>query len=661
MNKTVTINISGIIFHIEEDAYEKLSKYLATIKGYFSQSDGRDEIMADIEARIAEMLQEKVNQSKQVVLMTDVDHVISIMGQPEEFRTESSESSSTGNRTEEPAAETFDRSGRRRMFRDPDDRVMGGVCSGLGAYFGVDPVWLRIAFAVVFFAFGSGLLLYILLWIIIPVARTTAEKLEMRGERVNVNNISRTVEEEMEHVKKRMENLGSQVGSKENRARMRDGVDSFVGAIGSILKWLGKAIAIFFIVLGTIMLIGLIGSLLGVNNAFHFTENGEHISFTLKELTNVFFTSDSQTDLALTGLILLAGVPLVSLIYLGIRLLFSIKSSNRIAKFSLFALWIIGWILVGIAGVQVGKEFSENTTSRQVAGIVQPKSDTLYLRVKTDKKYDFTSEEAYDSRVMIEDWNIVQINDQKVIFGWPKLDIVESETDSFELVMIRSASGSEKREAQMRARNINYSFVQSDSVIEFSPYFEISSEDKFRAQKLKLILKVPKGKVIHLSRNMENIIYDVDNVMEAWDGDMVNRRWIMTAEGLDCIDCKGLEHLGAGGRKSYVEHAPAPEAPCASEMPSADFKSAQNLIGAKGSDESKLIIAKQVTNGNCLSVEQLKGMMRLFSFDDSRLELAKYAYTRTTDPQNYYKLNEVFTYDASVDKLDKFIRMQKKP
>ena len=559
MNKTVTINISGIIFHIEEDAYEKLSRYLATIKGYFSQSDGRDEIMADIEARIAEMLQEKVSQNKQVVLMADVDQVIALMGQPEEFATgASSDESYKENRSEE-TNEPHDRSGRKRIFRDPDDRVLGGVCAGLGAYFGIDPVWMRIAFAIAFFVFGSGLLLYILLWVIIPVARTTAEKLEMRGENVNVNNISRTVEEEIEHVKKRMESIGKQVNSKESRDRVRDVVDSFVELVTSIFKWLGKVIAIFFIVLGTIVLIGLIGSLLGVNNAIHFNENGEHISFTLKELANVFFSTESQTDLALAGLILLAGIPLISLIYLGIRLLFNIKSGNRIAKFSLFALWIIGWILVGIAAVQVSREFSDNTTTRQVADLTQPKSDTLFLRVRADKKYDFTTEESYDSRVKVDDWNIVQINERKMIFGWPRLDIIESETDSFELVMIRSASGSEKKEAQMRARNISYGFSQVDSLLEFDPYFEISSEDKFRSQKMKLVLKVPKGKVIYLSRNMDRIIYDVENVLDVWDGDMVNRRWIMTSEGLNCLDCQGLEDRG----NRWKEHhePPAPPAP----------------------------------------------------------------------------------------------------
>src|SRR3990172_3338686 len=131
MNKTVNINLSGIVFHIEEDAYGKLHSYLATIKGYFSESEGRDEIMSDIENRIAEMLSERISDKKQVVLMTDIEHVIGIMGKPEDFAGEQTQ----GERSPaEPI--TYRASGKhRRVFRDPDNKILGGVCSGIANYF----------------------------------------------------------------------------------------------------------------------------------------------------------------------------------------------------------------------------------------------------------------------------------------------------------------------------------------------------------------------------------------------------------------------------------------------------------------------------------------------------------------------------------------------
>jgi phage shock protein PspC (stress-responsive transcriptional regulator) len=164
------MNLSGIIFHIEEDAYEMLNKYLSTIKGYFKDSEGRDEIMSDIEARIAEMLQEKVNNTKQAVLKMDVENVIALMGKPEEFAGENAETPKNESSQDEERTSGGKKS--RRVFRDPDDKILGGVCSGIASYFGFDPIWLRGAFAVSFFVFGSGLILYIILCIIIPKAKT---------------------------------------------------------------------------------------------------------------------------------------------------------------------------------------------------------------------------------------------------------------------------------------------------------------------------------------------------------------------------------------------------------------------------------------------------------------------------------------------------------
>ncbi|MEK6616769.1 MAG: PspC domain-containing protein, partial [Bacteroidota bacterium] len=179
MNKTVTINLSGIIFHIDEDAYGKLHNYLSTIKGYFSESEGRDEIMADIENRIAEMLSEKISDRKQVVLMTDVDYVIGIMGKPEDFAGEKNPDS---HRDEETKKETssYNATGKHsHVFRDTDNKILGGVCSGIATYFNIDPLWIRLALVVLtILGFGTGFLLYIVLWFIIPEAKTAEEKIQ---------------------------------------------------------------------------------------------------------------------------------------------------------------------------------------------------------------------------------------------------------------------------------------------------------------------------------------------------------------------------------------------------------------------------------------------------------------------------------------------------
>lgn len=199
MKKTFTINISGIIFHIDDDAYDKLNRYLEAIKRHFTSTEGKDEIISDIENRVAEILQEKVHDNKQVVTLEDVNDIISIMGEPYEISDEE---------TEPPVDDSYyTRKSIKRLYRDPDSKMIGGVCSGMGAYFNIDPIWFRLIFIITAFIGLSGIIVYLVLWLVIPEARTTAEKLEMRGEKVNVANIEKSIKDEIEHLKNKLNDL----------------------------------------------------------------------------------------------------------------------------------------------------------------------------------------------------------------------------------------------------------------------------------------------------------------------------------------------------------------------------------------------------------------------------------------------------------------------
>src|SRR5689334_9884136 len=160
MNKTLTINLSGIVFHIDENAYDVFNAYIDSIRRHFASSEGKDEIMQDIEARIAEMFQLRVGENKQVITLRDVEEVTAAMGRPEQFGDEEAEAA--------PDREAPIPGVKRRLFRSTDDEIIGGVCSGIAAYFGIDPVWLRLAFVLSVIFFGGGVLLYIILWIVIP-------------------------------------------------------------------------------------------------------------------------------------------------------------------------------------------------------------------------------------------------------------------------------------------------------------------------------------------------------------------------------------------------------------------------------------------------------------------------------------------------------------
>ena len=192
MKKTFTINISGTVFHIEEDAYEILQKYLINLKSHFGSDDEGKEILADIEARIAEIFSAKTGEDKKVITVDWVNEVVKTMGTPEDFAEEEGE--------EESIASEAKR--KRRLYRDPDHRVLGGVCGGLGAYFGMDPVILRIIFVVLFFVTsGAAGLAYLILWIAVPKAINTTQRLEMRGQEATVKNIEKSIKEEVKEVK----------------------------------------------------------------------------------------------------------------------------------------------------------------------------------------------------------------------------------------------------------------------------------------------------------------------------------------------------------------------------------------------------------------------------------------------------------------------------
>mgnify|MGYP006287362777 CR=1 FL=1 len=193
MKKALKVNIAGQAFDIDEDAYKRLDRYLKALARHFHKEDAGQEIINDIEIRVAELLRARQSYGSKVINLDDIEEIIATMGYPEDF-----EDKDLGDVTSERVIET-----RRpkRLYRDPENRVLGGVCGGLGMYFNMDPLIIRILFVAVFLAFGVGLLVYIILWIVIPKAKTLSQKLEMRGEKVTISRIKDSVKDEYEDIK----------------------------------------------------------------------------------------------------------------------------------------------------------------------------------------------------------------------------------------------------------------------------------------------------------------------------------------------------------------------------------------------------------------------------------------------------------------------------
>ncbi len=204
MNKIVNINLGGYPFAIDDDAYHSLSKYLKTIDSHFSKSAGHEDIVFDIENRMAELLKEKT-KSNGIVSQKHVDEIVEIMGRPESFTDE------THFEEEWTDAAASDSHGKKRLFRNPDDKVLGGVCSGLASYFGVEKaLYVRLIFLFFFFFAGMGTLVYILLWIFVPTAKSSSDFLMMRGEPINASTIAKTVEQELHELKNKISDLGNE-------------------------------------------------------------------------------------------------------------------------------------------------------------------------------------------------------------------------------------------------------------------------------------------------------------------------------------------------------------------------------------------------------------------------------------------------------------------
>jgi len=544
MNKTFTINLGGIVFHIEEDAFDVLSQYLNAIKGHYTHAQGRDEILADIEARLAELLSTKVGKNRQALVLADIQEVIGLMGKPEDIF--------GGEPASDPAPTDQAEKIRRRVYRDPDDKVIGGVCSGIANYFDFDPLWIRLAFAVSFFAFGSGFLFYILLLIVIPEAKTASEKLEMRGERVDIHSIGKTVNEEMGRVKERVNSLAEEAKNSARRARpaARNLSEKVLNALYDVsyytLRVGAKFFAAIFVVVGLALMVALMGSLFGFGGLIHISNNGISSSYSLKDVFLIFFNDEDKMALVGIGLFLLIGIPLLMLVYKGLRILFRIPVRNRAVSITASLLFLLGVAICLWMAIDLGAEFK--TTGRQVQAeeIKTPKGGVLYIEAKNNgpipDEEDDEDLQALDEKTLLQlgKWNLLRRDGKAIAYGNAQFDVLPSKTDSFELVIFRIASGATKKEATARANSIQYRFAQLDSVVQLDNYYETAYDQKWRNQKVKIRLRVPVGKAVFLSPSLKNILFDVENVSNTLDGDMMGRRWVMQSDGLHCMDCKGI-------------------------------------------------------------------------------------------------------------------------
>ena len=335
MKKTFNINLGGIVFHIDEDAYDLLDKYLSNLRIHFSKEEGAEEIVHDMELRISELFSERLNDKKQVITLLDVEEIIAQMGKPEEF----SDDTTQDNHSYTPDA--TDKKGMKRLFRDPDNKVMGGVCAGIAAYLGWDVTLLRIIFIVLalpffvdgFILFNWIVISYVVAWIIIPEAQTAPEKLSMKGMKVNVENIGKTVTDGFEKV-------NDFVKSEKPRSLLQRVGEAIVGVVGFLIKCVLVIAAIcftpvLFVVL--IVFVSLLAAATGVISAVPtmLYEMMPRIDWSIVNL------SPFTTSLMSIAGIMVIGIPIVGFIHFLMSTFGGWKPMPFATRVILIILWLV--------------------------------------------------------------------------------------------------------------------------------------------------------------------------------------------------------------------------------------------------------------------------------------------------------------------------------
>ncbi|MFM9947030.1 MAG: GIN domain-containing protein [Saprospiraceae bacterium] len=514
MNKVSSINLGGYPFTIDEDAYEYLRQYLDAIHRHFRGVEGNEEITSDIETRLAELFQASLG-NRPIVIMKDVKDAVAVMGAPEDFGAEPL--------SENPKGKFNIKTGKR-LFRNPEEEVIGGVCSGIAAYFGIqDPLWVRLFFVVVAISGGFGVPLYIILWAIMPKPKTASDWLAMRGEPINFSNIGRIIQEEVERLSGKISEFGEEMGGGSKKAGS-DGKDSFkegMDAVGNALRGAGDSLQYLWK-----PVLYIVGFFLVLFFALAWIGSATGLFFVYPFLDFLFPGKSGFAMLSIVNLFLIVGIPLISLVLLVSRLLFGTRVSTG-WRTGLSIMWGISITSFFLLGSLFGRQFSDGGQFSANAGSY--KGDTLYVTAPMETA-------PIDTWYNID--NEVMLADDKLIVRNVHLSIAKAEGTTFELVKEVSARGENNAEANALANTTITDARFEGNQLNISPYYSLTKGQKWRVQDVKYILKVPEGKFVKFTTdNPWSMMRDIELADDTDFWEHPNRLWKMSADGLACTDC----------------------------------------------------------------------------------------------------------------------------
>jgi len=519
MNKTVNINLAGVFFHIDEDAYAKLQHYLDTIKRSLNNTQGKDEIIADIEARIAELFGEKIKNERQVISYKEVDEVITIMGQPEDYMVDEEifedEPSYSYSQTKTTG---------KQLFRDTDHSYVGGVSSGLAHYMGIESIWVRLLWVILTIASsGAFLLIYIALWIFVPEAKTTADKLSMRGEEVNISNIERKIREGFDDVAGKVKSVDYEKYGKQARSGATSAATGISAAILFILNIFVKFIGIMILLVAGSILIGLFIALFTVGT----------FGIIDAPWTDYVEMAGIGAPLWLISLLafFVAGIPVFFLFILGLKILVkNLKSLGTPTKLVLLGLWLLSLIGLSIIGVSQATKRAFDGEFIITENLPVTAKDTMYLSMRYNPTYA-SSVQGNSVKLKYDD------DDNQIIYNTDIDVVVRSTKDSLgRIEIIKKADGSDYKDARQRAQNIDYGTKFSGNELLLNSYLTTDAKNYFRDQKIRVVVYLPEGTTFRADRNTTSFTnrHNFGNILKSGEEDNF---LIITEDGTLCKEC----------------------------------------------------------------------------------------------------------------------------
>jgi phage shock protein PspC (stress-responsive transcriptional regulator) len=658
MKKIININLSGRVIPIEDSAYEKLQQYIESLRRYFANEEGRDEIINDIEGRIAELMSDTVRKGAESITDNDVEDIINSMGRVEDFEAADQETGSASAGNAGPASSAREQSNaytappkkeKGRLYRDTNDKFIGGVCSGIAAYLNFDPAIVRILFAIITFGgFGFGflayiilwmvlppkdlegfvgkrlyrnpddkiiggvagglaayfgksanairlvfvapllfsifigvinsitrdfdfdvawnigfgsltgtfILAYIILWMVLPEAVSDYQKMEMRGETVDINRIRQNVREGIDSMKEKMKEWGNEVKTSAQNFSAR--ANEFAGTRGKEFarefgettrrggQGLGHVIGVIFkvfflFIAGTIafgLFVAVIALLFG--------------GVAWWPINDFLWTSSWQQAMAWATLVLFLLVPLIGFIVWVIRRVTRVKSKSNYLGWTFGGLWALGWVAMIFFVSSIVRDFRQYEHTETAVTVTQPARGKMIVAV-SQPGLEYTGGFGW----MRDGGNGWDLSSDTLKIGAVSFDVKASVDEQYHVTVRKYSFGRTNSEASARAGKILFDVVSKDSVLDIGNGYVIDKGSKFRGQNVEVEILVPVGKKIRFDESVSRKLNSIH--VKVKRSDRRNRITGLEINGDDEFEYRtGIDYLmgsngeltGPGGEKA---------------------------------------------------------------------------------------------------------------